>query len=85
MAFTRQALLRKEVVVVLLRTLLRYPFHGFLLFFNLQLYVGHPEHVAAFKSSLSVLAASPNQPLSDLINKAQEAYEGNVYFHYLLL
>ena len=53
-------------------------------FFNLQLYLGHPECVAAFKSFLSVLAASPNQPLSDLIKKGQNAYKGNVYFHYLL-
>ena len=51
------------------------------LYLFLKLCVGHPERVASFKLSLSILAASSDQALSDLIKKAQKVYEGKLFTH----
>ena len=59
-----------------LHTMLHYPFHRFLLFFNLQLFEHEKEKMLSFKSLLSLLSASPEEALTDLITKAKQEYAG---------
>ena len=58
--------------------MLRYPFHRFLLFFNLQLFEHEKEKMLPFKSSLSLLSASSEEALTDLITKAKQEYAGKL-------
>ena len=43
--------------------------------FFFQLYVGEQQRISSFKASLSLLSASPNKVLSDLIATVKESYK----------